>query len=95
MALSKEEKKELKSKAHHIEPTVIYGKNGLTDAFIEQVNLSLKSHELIKIKFIKSKEEKKAIFSSIAEKTASEIVSSIGNILILYKEDLESKKKGQ
>jgi len=89
--LTQDKIKKLKAEAHHIEPTVIYGKNGITETFVAEVTRNLEAHELIKVKFIKSKEDKKAISTEISVKTASEIVSFIGNILLLYKEQKDKK----
>ena len=41
----------LLSKAHHLEPSVYIGKNGLNDKVTHSINLALDANELIKIKF--------------------------------------------
>ena len=41
----------LKSKAHHLNPVIIIGKNGLNDGIIQSINNALTAQELIKIKF--------------------------------------------
>ena len=49
--LSSSERKYLRSQAHHLEPVVLIGKNGIKDGTIESINKVLQTRELIKIKF--------------------------------------------
>ena len=75
----------LQKEAHHLKPTVNIGKNGFTDAIINAVSESLDNHELIKVKFVDFKDEKKEIAIQLAEKCNCSLVKLIGNIAILYK----------
>ena len=47
--LSNIEKKILRKKGYSLKPVVMVGTNGLTDAVLAEIDLSLISHELIKI----------------------------------------------
>jgi len=53
------QKKYLRAQAHHLKPLVIIGAKGVTDHLIGSVDLALKDHELIKVKFGEFKESKK------------------------------------
>ena len=82
------EKIMLRSKAKTIEPVVRIGKSGLTDSMIGEINKNLIKRRLIKIKLLKSpdeRKEKEELIKSIVEKTQSELVDSVGNIIVLYK----------
>jgi RNA-binding protein len=68
------------------------GKNGLTEAFISQIEVLLARHELIKIKFLDFKDEKRRISEEIAARTHAELVRVIGNNAILYKQNPDSEK---
>ena len=46
--LSNIEKKILRKKGYSLKPVVMVGKNGLTDAVLAEIDVSLTSHELIK-----------------------------------------------
>jgi RNA-binding protein len=83
------ERKKFKSKAHHLKPVIKIGKLGLTEALIKAADKALLDHELIKVKFIDFKEEKRELADEIAKKTKSEIIDIIGNMLILYRENVE------
>jgi len=85
MALTPLQRKYLKGLAHALQPTVIFGKLGLSDGLISETNLALKSHELIKVKFNQSKEDKGTIAPELAESVEAELVAVLGNMAILYK----------
>jgi RNA-binding protein len=79
-------KKYLRSLAHHLKPVVMVGRNGVSEQLIASVNAALKDHELIKVKFLDFKEEKKEISQEIASTTKSEVVGIIGNIVTFYRQ---------
>ncbi|MBF0275219.1 MAG: YhbY family RNA-binding protein [Nitrospinae bacterium] len=87
------QRKTLKGLAHHIDPVVQLGKNGLTSELIETINKSLDDHELIKLKFIDFKDEKKELAAEIEKKTKSVNVSNIGNISIYYRQQKNPEKR--
>ncbi len=87
------QKRKLKSQAHHLKPVVMIGKLGITDSLVDAVNAALDDHELIKIKFIDFKEEKKDLVVDIVSKTASECIAIIGNIAIIFKQNKDIKKR--
>ena len=86
-------KKYLRSIAHHLNPVVMIGKQGLTESVIEKVNMALDNHELIKVKFIEFKEKKKVLSNEIAAKTGSDLIGMIGHIAIFYKQHIEEEKR--
>lgn len=85
MDLTSKQRKILRSKAHHLKPYIIIGKNGLTKSSINSISRLLNQHELIKVK-IADKENRENIKDKILLKTSSSIVGSIGKIVIIYKE---------
>jgi RNA-binding protein len=87
------QKKYLRSQAHHLKPLVIIGTKGVTGQLIGSVDLALKDHELIKIKFGEFKEAKKEISEEIAKATKSELIGLIGNIAILYRQNPNPEKR--
>ena len=87
------QRKFLRSQAHHLEPSVLIGKQGATDTVIESVEKSLLAHELIKVRFHDHKPEKKALAAEIAERSGAQIAGIIGHVAILYKEHPEVEKR--
>ena len=94
MSLALSERSYLKGIVHILNPIVNIGKQGVTKGLIYCTNEALKSHELIKIKFTEFKDQKKMLAEEIANQTGSEIITIIGNNLILFKQnDNESDRK--
>ena len=53
--------RKFKAASQHLEPILKVGKAGLTDGFIASVNEALTQHELVKIKFVEFKDQKKEL----------------------------------
>jgi RNA-binding protein len=87
------QRKYLRSQAHHLKPLVIIGTKGVTGQLIGSVDLALKDHELIKVKFGEFKESKKEISEEISTATKSELVGLIGNIAIFYRQHPDPEKR--
>ncbi len=87
------QKKYLRAQAHHLKPLVIIGAKGLTTPLMKSVDLVLKDHELIKVKFGEFKVAKKEISGEIAQATKSELVGLIGNIAIFYRQNPAPEKR--
>ncbi len=91
--LSSKQKKYLKSKAHPLKALVQIGKSGVTPQCIQSIETALRSHEMVKVKFIAFKEEKEQFLDEILEGSNSQFVSLIGHVLTLYKEHEEIEKR--
>ena len=91
--LSSSERKYLRSQAHHLEPVVLIGKNGIKDGTIESINRVLEARELIKIKFREFKDEKLSLSEKIAELTNSQVVGVIGHTVIIFRQNPDSDKR--
>lgn len=93
MELTKEEKKKLKGLAHHLKPIAIAGKEGLSQSFIKSVGDALTSRELIKVKYLEgSGIDRKVDSARFAGMVNAELISIIGNTVVLYKYNENSKK---
>ena len=88
-SLSSSEKRTLKATAQKLEPLLKIGKNGLSEAFIASLNTELTLHELVKVKFIDFKEQKKELAPQLAEKTGSHLIMRVGNVAVYYRKRLE------
>lgn len=91
--LSSKNIKQLKKESHHLNPIFQVGKNGVTDNFIEQIIDVLEKRELIKVSVLQNcLEDKDVIAEEISKKTDSNIVSIIGNTIIIYRESKNNKQ---
>ncbi|MBP3194846.1 MAG: ribosome assembly RNA-binding protein YhbY [Cardiobacteriaceae bacterium] len=90
--LTKSQIRYLKAAAHKLNPVVMIGNNGISEAIIKETERALTAHELIKIKLGNLPDEDQAeIISEITAKTASEFVAKIGHIGIFYRENPEKR----
>ena len=68
----------LQAKAHHLDPVVLLGGNGLTEAVIKEVDRALTAHGLIKVKVPSDdREERTAIFEELADKLGAAKITQI------------------
>ena len=91
--LSSSQRSYLRSQAHHLEPVVLIGKNGITDGTIESIDRVLEVQELIKIKFREFKDEKSSMSEKITELTNSQIIGVIGHTVIIFRQNPDSDKR--
>ena len=83
----------LKSLAQRLDPTLKIGKAGLSEAFLKTVRETLAHRELIKVKFDEFKDPKKTLAPQLAEKTESRLVTLIGNVAVLYRQNPDPEKR--
>ena len=83
----------LRKLAHDLKPVVMVGKNGINSGVKEAVDQALGSHELIKIKYIDFKSSKKELTRLLAESVEAEVVSVIGNIAILFRQNRDPEER--
>jgi RNA-binding protein len=84
-ALTSRQKSRLRSLAHSLEPVVLVGRAGVTDAVLREVDDALEARELIKVRLSGDRLERAAHAAAIAERTSAEIAGRIGRIAILYR----------
>ena len=91
--LSSTQRSFLCSQAHHLEPIVLIGKNGVSVGTIESVNKALEARELIKIKFRVFKDNKQSISDEIATSANCQVVGMIGHTVILFRQNPDPEKQ--
>jgi len=93
--LNSSQRRRLKSLAHHLEPVVMVGRKGFSENLSKAVDKALSDHELIKIKFVDLKDEKRELTDEIISSVNASLVGIIGNIAILYREnpDIPAKER--
>lgn len=86
MALSKKQILALKAQAHSLKPVVLLGGKGLTPAVINEINLALDHHELIKIRVPgEDRDERRAVITKICLETQAELIQVMGQVATLYR----------
>ena len=85
------QKKFLRQAAHHIDPVIWIGKNGITENVIKEIVRALEHHELIKVKILQTeKKGQEENIQKICVDTDAELIHSIGNVLTLYKKNTKN-----
>ncbi len=86
MTLSSSEKKPLRRIAHHLDPVVQIGDQGLTDGVIEETRRALKDHELIKVRIADNdRPARNAAGDALAAACEASVIQRIGKIVVLFK----------
>ena len=84
--LTPAQRKEHRSDAHHLDPVVMVGGDGLTDAVKKEVNLALNAHGLIKIRvFSDDRVARETMFSTLADELNAAPIQHIGKLLVLWR----------
>ena len=79
-------RKFLRAKAHSLKPVVITGQHGITPAVLNEINLALDHHELIKVRVnAGQREERQAMIAQICAETTAELIQAIGHIITIYR----------
>ena len=69
---------------------VLIGDKGLTENVLEEINVALTAHELIKVKINGAdRDVRSAMADEIAEKSEAQLLQIIGRTLILYRKNPE------
>ena len=88
--LSPSQRRELKARAHALDPIMSIGGAGLSPAVLAEIDRSLKSHELIKVRVSGAdRPGREAIVEEICRRTGAQPVQHIGKILVLFRENPE------
>ncbi len=78
------QRKRLRGLAHHIEPIVHVGHEGVTDAVVAAARSAMLEHELVKVR-LHEPEDKRAMAVDLATRTLAALCGMVGHTVILYK----------
>lgn len=77
----------LKGLAHNLRPLSQVGKEGITDAYIADLDRILEDHELVKITFLESfSENLEEATAYLLDRSDAEFVQKIGRKLVIYRQ---------
>ncbi len=86
LSLTVLQRQQLKARAHALNPAVMIGNAGLTEAVLKEISLSLKAHELIKIRVMNDQRPaREAMLETICSQLNATPVQHIGKILVVYR----------
>lgn len=91
LALTSAHRRTLAATAHAIRPIVMIGNEGLSESVMRELDIGLKSHQLIKVKvFAGEREARNGLMNEICQRLAAAPVQHIGKILVIYRPEPES-----
>lgn len=86
LILDTAQRKELRAQAHHLDPVVMIGSDGLTKAVLKETDVSLSAHGLIKVRVLgDDREERIQMAEKLCEQLGAGLVQHIGKLLVLYR----------
>ena len=86
MALTEKQKKHLRRLAHPLNPIVLLGNAGLTDAVVHELDRALRDHELVKVGArVADRAAREEVLTTLATRTTSEVVQRIGHVGVFYR----------
>ena len=90
--LTPAERKEKRGDAHHLDPVVMVGADGLTPAVLKEAEVAIRSHGLIKVRvFSDDRAAREAMLVEIADKLDAAPIQHIGKLLVLWRPMEESE----
>jgi len=93
MALTGKQRHHLRSLAHHLDPIVHVGHDGVSAAVLSQIDEALVAHELIKVRIsADSPTGREEAAELISAGTRSEIAQVIGRIVVVFRRRTAKKK---
>jgi len=93
LKLTPAERSSMRAEAHALSPVVMISEDGLKPTVLKEIDNSLNSHGLIKIRvFGDDREARVAIYETICEKLDAAPVQHIGKLLVVYRPKKEETK---
>ena len=84
--LSIAERKAHRAEAHHLDPVVMIGNDGLTPAVKKETDAALNAHGLIKIRVLgDDREAREAMYRQLCDELGAAPIQHIGKLLVLWR----------
>ena len=84
--LTPAQRKVHRADAHHLDPVVMIGNDGLTPAVIKETDAALKAHGLIKVRILgDDREARNAMYAQLCDQLNAAPIQHIGKLLVLWR----------
>jgi len=91
--LTPAQRKVHRADAHHLDPVVMVGGDGLTTAVKKEADAALNAHGLIKVRvFSDDRAAREAMFQTLADELNAAPIQHIGKLLVLWRPQPEREK---
>lgn len=86
MDLTGKQRRALKGLGHRLKPLVMVGRQGKSEALIQELDACLLAHELVKVKVLEGcPVARDELGAALAEATGGALVQKLGRTLLLYR----------
>jgi RNA-binding protein len=93
ITLTPAQRKVHRAEAHHLDPVVRVGGDGLTPAVKKEINAALKAHGLIKVRvFSDDRAAREDMLKTLADELEAAPIQHIGKLLVLWRPIPEKEK---
>ncbi len=93
IALSPAQRKEHRALAHHLEPVVMIGGDGLSAAVLREIDAALSAHGLIKVRVLgDDRTAREAMFQQISDQLGAAPIQHIGKLLVFWRPQPEKER---
>ena len=84
--LTAAERRSLRADAHHLDPVVMVGADGLTPALLKEADHALRAHGLIKVRvFADARDVREQTMTQLCDALSAAPVQHIGKLLVLWR----------
>ena len=91
--LTPAERREHRANAHHLDPVVLVGGDGMTPAVKKEIDAALNAHGLIKVRvFGDDRVARELIYQEVAAELNAAPIQHIGKLLVLWRPMPEKEK---
>ena len=91
--LTPAQRKEHRSQAHHLDPVVMIGSDGLTGAVRKEVESALDAHGLIKVRVLSDDRlAREALFQTLTTEVGAAPIQHIGKLLVFWRPKPEKER---
>jgi len=92
--LSPARRRELKARAHVLDPVVLIGAEGLSSSVLAEIDRGLKAHELIKVRARDAdRPTREVLLEEICRSTGAQPIQHIGKILVIFRQNPEPEER--
>ena len=93
IVLTPAQRKEHRALAHHLEPVVMIGGDGLSAAVLREIDAALNAHGLIKVRVHgDDRAAREEIFLKAADQLSAAPIQHIGKLLVLWRPQPEKER---
>jgi putative YhbY family RNA-binding protein len=93
ITLTTAQRKVHRADAHHLDPVVLVGGDGLSPSVKKEINAALNAHGLIKVRvFSDDRAAREAMLKTLTEELSAAPIQHIGKLLVLWRPIPEKEK---